>query len=61
MLNFSTPILPRIGNRFTDSLIRPSLMMTVHGGMIYYKGGSLPDDKLKRVRETIVSIIMGSI
>jgi mRNA interferase MazF len=51
----------RGGSLDRDSFIRPSLMMTVHEGLIYHKVGSLPDDKMKRVRETIVNIIMGTI
>ncbi|AFM24691.1 type II toxin-antitoxin system PemK/MazF family toxin [Desulfomonile tiedjei] len=49
------------GSLNRDSFIRPSLMMTVHEGLIYYKIGSLPSDKMKQVRETIVDIIMGKV
>jgi mRNA interferase MazF len=47
------------GSLDRNSFIRPSLMMTVHEGLIYHKVGFLSEDKLKQVRETIVNIVMG--
>lgn len=49
------------GSLNRDGYIRPSLMMTVHEGLIYNKIGSVPEYKMRRVRETIINIIMGNI
>jgi mRNA interferase MazF len=49
------------GNLFVDSHIRPSLLMTVTEGLIHKKIGSLPDNIMKQVRETIVNIITGKV
>jgi mRNA interferase MazF len=49
------------GSLDKESFIRPSLLMTVHEGLIYHKVGALPEPKMKEVRETIVNIIMGKV
>ena len=44
-----------------DSFIRPNLMMTVSEGLIDRKIGSLPEVKMKIVRETVKNIVDGNI
>jgi mRNA interferase MazF len=49
------------GNLMVDSHIRPSLLMTITEGLIHRKIGSLPDNIMKQVRETIANIITGKV